>query len=181
MHLANLTATVTPIVHPPVAQWYALHTRSRHEKKVAAEVAEKGFFSFLPCITKKHRWSDRIKLVELPLFPGYVFVQTAASPEHRLSILTTPGVVSFVGSQGRGAPIPEEQIESVRSIVEQEVPFVLYPGLVVNQRVRIRGGCLDGLEGVLVAKHSDLSLVVSIELIQRSIAIRVNGYDLEPV
>jgi transcription antitermination factor NusG len=179
MHIEVLQAVSAPIQVNP-GHWYALRTRSRHEKKAASEIAAKGFCSFLPVVARKQKWSDRIKEVELPLFPGYVFVQTDGSAEKQVSVLRSTGVVGFVGNNGRGTPIPNEQIESVRSIVEHGVEFTLYPYLHVNQRVRIRGGSLDGVEGLLLAKNSDQSLIVSIDLIQRSVAIRVSGYELEP-
>ena len=160
-------------------QWFALRTRSRHEKKVATEIAAKGISAFLPVMSQKNRWSDRFKIVELPLFPCYVFVRTDASPENRISVLRTYGAVGFIGNGGRGTPIPDEQIESVRSILDNGVEFDFHPYLSINQRVRIRGGSLDGVEGVLLAKNADQSLVVSIDLIQRSVAIRVSGYELE--
>jgi len=162
-------------------RWYAIRTRSRAEKKVADEIREKGIVSFLPLVTRIHNWSDRRKKVQLPLFPGYVFVQTMPSPETRISVLRTLGVAGFVGSQGHGTPIPDKQIEDIRLILENDVPFEAYPFLQINQRVRIRGGALDGVEGTLVAKNTDQSLVVSIELIQRSILVRVTGYELEKV
>jgi transcription antitermination factor NusG len=161
--------------------WYAVQTRSRHEKKVADEIDGKGISAFLPLVTRLHRWSDRRKEVQLPLFPGYVFVHTSVDPECRISVLRTPGVANFVGSQGRGTPIPDKQIEDIRAILDRNVPFELYPFLEVNQRVRIRGGALDGVEGVLTAKNADHSLVVSIDLIQRSLLVRVTGYELERV
>jgi transcription antitermination factor NusG len=179
MHL-EVSRAATEIVHGSMDQWLALRTRSRHEKKVASEIAAKGISSFLPMVTRKHRWSDRVKEVELPLFPCYVFVRTDTSAEKRVCVLRTLGAVGFIGNNGRGTPIPDEQIESVRSILQQGVPFTPYPYLSVNQRVRIRGGCLDGVEGVLLAKNADQSLIVSIDLIQRSVAIRVSGYELEP-
>jgi transcription antitermination factor NusG len=168
---------------PPADErnWYAVRTRSRHEKKAATEVGSKGVEVFLPLITRVSRWSDRDKEVEFPLFPGYVFVRTAALDQARLAVLRTPGIAGFVGNQGRGTPIPDKQIEDIRLILDREVPFELYPFLEVNQRVRIRGGALDGVEGVLLAKNSDRSLIVSIDLIQRSILVRVTGYELERV
>lgn len=165
----------------PGPNWYAIRTRSRHEKRVAEEIHEKGISSFLPQISKIHQWSDRRKKVDLPLFPGYVFVHTVSSSEARLAVLRTPGVAGFVGYQGRGTPIPDKQIEDIRLILDQNVPFELYPFLEINQRVRVRGGCLDGVEGTLVAKNPDHSLVVSIDLIKRSILVRVSGYELERV
>ena len=163
------------------AAWYAVQTRSRHEKKVADDIEEKGIQSFLPLVTRVHKWSDRQKQVQLPLFPGYVFVHATTAAEERISVLRTPGVAGFVGSSGRGTPIPRKQIEHIRLILDGNVPFEDYPFLEVSQRVRIRGGSLDGVEGTLVAKNSDQSLVVSIDLIKRSILVRVSGYELERV
>lgn len=160
-------------------QWYAVQTRSRHEKKAAAELRDKGIPCFLPLTTQLHRWSDRDKEVEVPLFPGYVFVNTLTVPEIRVSILRTFGIASFVGNHGKGTPIPDKQIEAVQAIVNQRVPIAAHPYLSMNQKVRIRGGSLDGVEGVLVGMNSDLSLVVSVDLIQRAVAIRVSGYEVE--
>lgn len=162
-------------------QWFAIQTRSRHEKKVAADIRERGISIFLPLYSSVHRWSDRRKTVQLPLFPGYVFVQTVYTPENRIAVLRVPGVAYFVGEQGRGTPIPEKQIEDIRTILEKDIPFEVYPFIKVGQRVRIRGGSLDGLEGTLMAKNADQSLAVSIELIQKAVVVRVTGYDLEVI
>ncbi len=159
--------------------WYAVQTRSRHEKKAAAELREKGIYCFLPLATQIHHWSDRDKEVEVPLFPGYIFVNALTAPEVRVSILRTSGVTNFVGNNGKGTPIPDKQIEGVQALVNQRVPMTAHPFLSVNQKVRIRGGSLDGVEGVLVGVNPDLSLVVSVDLIQRAVAIRVSGYEVE--
>jgi len=103
-----------------------------------------------------------------------------ACAENRLCVLHTAGVLGFVGVHGVGLPIPEKQIEDIQTLLAHNVTFGLCPFLNVGQRVRIRGGCLEGVEGILVAKNTDRSLVVSVEMIQRSIAVRVDGYDLEP-
>jgi transcription antitermination factor NusG len=163
------------------ASWYAVQTRSRHEKRVADDIEEKGIQSFLPLVTRLHKWSDREKQVQLPLFPGYVFVYATSVASERISVLRTPGVAGFVGNSGRGTPIPAKQIDDIRLILDRNVAFEDYPFLEVSQRVRIRGGSLDGVEGTLVAKNSDQSLVVSIDLIKRSILVRVSGYELERV
>ena len=162
-------------------QWFAIQTRSRHEKKVAAEIRDRGISIFLPLYSSVHRWSDRRKTVQLPLFPGYVFVNTVYTPENRIAVLRVPGVAYFVGEQGRGTPIPEKQIEDIRTILEKDIPFEVYPFIKVGQRVRIRGGSLEGLEGTLVSKNADQSLAVSIELIQKTVIVRVTGYDLEVI
>ena len=167
----------SPILSRP--QWYAVQTRSRHEKKVAVELSDRGVHIFLPLLSQVHRWSDRNKQVEVPLFPGYVFVRTLAAPEARVSVLRTPGVANFVGSHGKGTSIPDKQIEDIQAILNHKVPVATHPFLSINQRVRIRGGSLDGVEGVLVGMNADLSLVVSVDLIQRAVAIRVSGYEVE--
>jgi transcription termination/antitermination protein NusG len=161
------------------ARWYALHTRSRHEKRVAAHLEERGLTVFLPLLRELHRWSDRRRLVEVPLFPGYVFVRTVSCAEVRILLLRTAGVASLVGAHGRGAPIPDKEIEDVQTLVNHRIPLAPYPFLDVGQRVRIRGGSLDGMEGILAARNADRSLVVSVELIRRSVAIRLAGYDVE--
>ena len=158
--------------------WYAIQTRSRHEKMVARQLEGQGVDSFLPLVAKTHRWSDRSKTVELPLFPGYAFVRTAASPEDRVSILKIPGVVNFVGAPGHATPIPESQIEAVKSFLSCELPLMNHPYLRVGQRVRVRGGSLDGVEGILVAQDEKRNLVISVEPIQRSLSVRIEGYDV---
>lgn len=161
--------------------WFAVHTRSRCEKKVASQLNEKRINLFLPTLKEVHYWSDRRKIVDQPLFPGYVFVNIPTEDRMRISVLKTNGVVGFVGVQGCGIPIPDQEIENIQTLLSSNMPFEPYPFLRVGQKVRIRGGYLDGIEGTLVAKNSDRSVVVSIELIQRSLAVRVRGFDLEPI
>jgi len=96
-------------------------------------------------------------------------------------VLRTTGVFGFVGAKGNGAPIPDKEIEDIQTLIGASVPFSLYPFLQVGRRVRIRGGCLNGIEGILVAKNEDQSVVVSVELIQRSLAVRVSGFSLEMI
>ena len=163
----------------PDEQWYALHTRSRHEKVVAALVQQKGVTTFLPLFSRVHRWSDRRKTVQVPLFPGYTFLRVDATPETCIRILQTPGVVGFVGTGWRGIPIPEKQIQDIQTLLAQNVPCASFPFLRVGQRVRIRGGCLDGIEGRLVTVKGDRTLVISVEPILHSLAIRLEGYDVE--
>ncbi len=170
------------MVNPPLdeSRWYALQTRSRHEKMVTRQLEERGVEAFLPLITETRRWSDRKKLVQFPLFPGYTFVRLVYEPDARLSVLRIDGVVGFVGMHGQGNPIPQEQIESVQAILKSDIPFAAHPYLKIGQRVRIRGGSLEGTEGILEGHKSDGMLVISIDLIQRSLAIRLHGYDVEP-
>jgi transcriptional antiterminator NusG len=160
--------------------WFAIQIRPRFEKKVVLELQEKGLESYLPLNDVKHRWSDREQLVSLPLFPGYAFVRIATIQDARVAVLRTNGVINFVGAKGIGTPIPDGEIEAVRTLIKQQVPFKLYPYLKVGQTVCIRGGALDGIKGILTKVNGDQSLIISVELIQRSIAMRVAGYDIEP-
>jgi transcription antitermination factor NusG len=158
--------------------WYAIQTRSRHEKMVARQLEDNGIDSFLPVVKKTNRWSDRGKTVELPLFPGYAFVRSAASADERVRILKIPGVVNFVGAHGQATPIPEGQIEAVKSLVSCDIPFTEHPHLRVGQRVRVQGGSLDGVQGILVAQNGKRNLVISVEPIQRSLSVHIEGYDV---
>ena len=164
---------------PP--SWFAVRTRTRFEKRVASDFREKGIETFLPLYTVKHKWSDRQRLVHLPLFPAYVFVRMQVSQEIRVSVLRTVGVTGFVGARGLGTPIPDGEIQTIQTVLERRAPFQLYPFLNVGQLVRVRGGCLDGIEGILTAIQGNESLVVSVQLIQKSIALQIRGYEVEPV
>jgi transcription termination/antitermination protein NusG len=161
--------------------WYAVQTRARHEKRVACRLQEKGIATYLPLFTEVHRWSDRQKKVELPLFSCYLFVRLQPTNEDRLRVLTLDGVFQLVGVGRQGTPIPDEQIHSVRALVEGQLPVSAYPFLKIGQRVRIRSGALDGVEGILVSRNGDRTLVVSVDAIQRSLAVRIEGYAVEPV
>ena len=158
---------MTPIVASGIENWYAVQTRARHERAVAQRLREQGVTTFLPLVTEVHRWSDRRKSVELPLFGCYVFVKVPPTGEDRLRVLRIDGVLKFVGTRGVGTPIAEAQIDAVRTLI--------------GQRVRVRGGALDGVEGILLSRNDDNTLVVSIDAIQRSLAVRIQGYDLEPI
>jgi len=161
--------------------WYALLVRARHEKIVTQRLKEVGVTSFLPTIMQERRWSDRKKMVEFPLFSCYVFAQLCPTNEGRLKALRIDGVYSLVGTRGEGTPIPDEQIEAVRRITEEHFEWHTHPFLKIGQRVRIRSGALDGVEGILTARSGESTLVVSVDAIQRSLAVRIEGYDVEPV
>jgi transcription antitermination factor NusG len=163
------------------AQWYAIRTRSRHEKMVADQLDKLGVENFLPLVKQSRQWSDRVKEVELPLFSGYTFVRVVFSSPDRLRVLQTHGVAGFVGINCCGTAIPENQIEDIRTLLASKVPFEEQTFLRVGQRVRVRGGALDGVEGILSAQNDDRSLVISLEPIQRSLSVRIHGYAVEPV
>jgi transcription antitermination factor NusG len=162
-------------------RWYALHTRARHEKAVERRLRDQGMETFLPTRIQVHRWSDRNKKVELPLFSCYVFVRCALSAKDRTRVYQVESVHGFVGSGGASLPIPDDQIETIQKVLRQSAPWRSHPFLKVGQRVRIRGGAMDGVEGVFLSENGDRSLVISVDAIQRSMAVRIDGYDVEPV
>lgn len=167
-------------VQEPSAQWFAVHVRSRHEKKVCEDLQQKGIASFLPTIRQVRRWSDRKKTIDFPLFSCYVFVQIEPLPVKRVAVLSSYGVLNFVGPNC-GTEIPPEQIESIRRLVLNDVHVTPEAYVRVGQRVRIRGGALDGVEGVLSGCGRDHKLIVSVDTIQRSISVALDGYEVEPV
>jgi len=163
------------------ACWYAVQTRPRFEKKVHSTLLNKGLDVFLPLSKQARRWSDRRVQIEVPLFPCYLFARIVPLPVNRISVLRASGVIAFVGMHGQGIPIPDSQIENLQILAATNVTTCEYPYLKLGQRVRIRGGCLEGVEGVLLAREGDSKIVVSVDAIQRSLAISMNGYDIEPL
>lgn len=161
--------------------WYGLQTRPRHEKIVAHRLEERGVTTFLPLVTEVHRWSDRKKSVEVPLFGCYVFAKFVPNRSERLRVLRVDGVFGLVGARGEGAAIPDEQIDAVRTLMEERLPWSSHPFLKIGQRVRLRSGALDGLEGILISRNGDRTLVISVDAIQRSLAVSVEGYQVEAV
>ena len=170
---------LVPVAYGRTENWYAVQTRARHEKIVALRLQERGITAFLPLMTEVHRWSDRKKLVEVPLFGCYVFAKIAPTNLDRARVLRVEGVYSLVGSRNEGTPIPDEQIESIRLLLEERISWCSHPFLKIGQRVRIRSGALDGLEGILVSRNGNDTLVISVDAIQRSLAVRVEGYQVE--
>lgn len=174
----QLVTTQTACSDQP--KWYALHTRAKHEKAVGAQLQMKGVQTFVPSVRQMHRWSDRTKTVDVPLFSCYVFVHDVFS-RAQLTVIRTPGVLRWVGANGEPAAIPDSQMEAVRSLLEGNVPLWPHSFLKMGQRVRIRGGSLDGVEGTLIGRKGERKLVISIDLIQQSLAMIIDGYDIEPV
>ncbi len=177
--ISRVSSPVAPSVSHAEARWYAIRTRSRHEKVAANELDRRGIQVFLPLVRSVRQWSDRRTEIELPLFPGYAFVRVAYCSGDRVRILQASGVVSFVGPNAVGAAIPDEQIEAIKTLLVSKVPVKDHPFLKVGQRIRVRGGSLNGVEGILVAVNGERSLVISVEPIQRSLLIGLDGYEVE--
>lgn len=161
-------------------QWFAIRTRSRHEKLVADQLEGQHIESFLPLIKTTRTWSDRKKEVELPLFSGYSFARLVLNSPDRLRVLKTQGVAGFVGVRNIGIPVPEEQIDSLKTLLANEIPIKEHPFLPIGQRVRIKGGALDGIEGILAGQDGRY-LVISVQPIHRSLSVCLDGYEIEPI
>jgi transcription antitermination factor NusG len=161
--------------HP---EWFAAYTCSRQEKMVAQLLEYRSVEHFLPLYETVHRWKDRKMRLQLPLFPGYLFVRVPA--RERLNVLQTTGVAHIVSFNGRPAPLPEAEIEAIRRCLAQKANAAPHPYIAAGAKVRVTRGPLEGLEGVVVRPRGDLRIVISVETIMRSISVEVDASQLEP-
>jgi transcription antitermination factor NusG len=161
------------------AQWFALRVKSRSEKTVAMMAQNKGFEEFVPLYQSRRRWSDRMKSLELPLFPGYVFCRL--NVERRMPLLTIPGVLHFVGIGRTPMPIEDAEIGAIQTAVGSGLLTEPWPYLEIGQRVRLEEGPLTGLEGVLVGTLKQQRLLVSVTLLKRSVAVAIEGHWATPL
>lgn len=160
-------------------EWYPLQTRYQCEKKVDVALRNQGFESFAPTCLETRRWSDRTKLVEAPLFPGYTFVRMEADPELLVKVLRLPGLVRFVTCGRDLVPVPVSEINAVRALAASNVGCEPGPFPAVGERVRIRGGCLEGVEGVLTVRSDRREIIISVGAIQRSLKVQLGNYRVE--
>jgi transcription antitermination factor NusG len=174
-------AVADPALSALQAHWYAVQTVAKHEKHVVANLERQGIRTFLPLVNEIHQWSDRKKVVQLPLFSCYAFVNLPPVPEFQAKVMMTDGVLRFVGKRGEGTPIADTEIHGVRTLLNSTAKYVACPFLNIGQRVRVRGGSLDGIEGILLARNGSHTLVISVEPIQRSLAVSINDYKVEPI
>ena len=161
-------------------RWYAIYTKSRHEKRIKEHLNQRSIESFLPLYEAVHRWKDRRVTVSLPVFPGYLFVRIALS-EHRLPVIAVPGVVSLVGTLSRPTPIADQEIEALQICSVRGYKMVPHPYLAPGGRVRVRKGPLADLEGVFLRHRGKTRLILSVKLIARSVAVEVDAADVTPV
>ena len=160
--------------------WYALNVRSKHEFVMAAQLQRQGVEVFLPAIRRMRRWSDRDKWIQYPLFPGYIFVHVPRSAEVFLSILKWQGAVSFVMQEpGKPAPIDAREVESLQIMLQKGTDFDVYPHLCEGARVVVTRGPLQGAEGILLKKGEDPLFLVNINILGRSVGMRIDANDLE--
>ncbi len=160
-------------------RWFALRVKSRCEKVVALMAENRGFEEFVPLYRCRRRWSDRQKEIEFPLFPGYVFCRL--DPQHRLPLLTIPGVVHIVGIGKTPVPIDDAEIAAIQAAVHSGLSAEPWPFLEVGQRVRLDEGPLTGLEGILVATAKQHRIIVSVTLLRRSVAVSIERDWVRPL
>jgi transcription antitermination factor NusG len=158
--------------------WYALQVRSRFEKVISRNLQGKGYEEFLPVYQRQSRWSDRTKEIELPLFPGYVFCRFNAL--YRLPILMIPGVVSVVGIGKSPIAVTNDEIENIRMVLQSGSAYEPWPYLTVGQTVRVEFGALAGLKGTVVLVKNTYRLVISVNLLHRSVAVEIDRDCLKP-
>ena len=158
--------------------WYAAYTCANHEKRGANQLVERNVEHFLPVYSSVRRWKDRRVTLDLPLFPGYVFVRLAL--RERLRVLQIPSVVRLVGFGSDPIPLPDAEIQPLRSGLACQLRAKPHPLLTVGRHVRIKSGPLAGLQGILLRRKGGCRVVVSIELIQRSIIVDTDLADIEP-
>jgi transcription antitermination factor NusG len=159
--------------------WFALRVRSRYERTVATHLQERGYESLLPLYKCRHRWSDRFKEIDLPLFPGYVFCQF--DPLNRLPILSIPGIVHVVAVGRTPAPIDESEIAAIQAAVKSGLPRQPWPFLEIGHTVRIEYGPLCGVQGILLGFRGHQRLVLSVTLLRRSVAVQVDEAWVQPL
>jgi transcription antitermination factor NusG len=157
--------------------WYAAYTQPRHEKKILAHFHSREITAFLPVYRVPRRWNNGLKVnLELPLFPGYIFVRT--SLQARRPVLSAPGVVGLVGCGRRPMPIPDEDIATLANGISRLDPEP-HPYIQIGDRVRLRSGPLAGREGILVRKQQNFRFVLSMDLLMQSVSVQVDAADLE--
>jgi transcription antitermination factor NusG len=185
MDTSTSTTTESWLLPPPLQtserppHWYAIYTSPKHEKRVREHLGHRRVECFLPLFRSIHRWKNGCKAqVELPLFPGYLFVNIPRS--ERVRVLDVPGVLSFVGPRGEPAQLPDVEIETLRSGLHLQ-RFEPYHNLIVGQKVRIKAGSLTGLAGVLVRTANGFRVVLTVELIKQSVAVELDAADVEPI
>lgn len=160
--------------------WYAIRIQSRLGSVAAATLRGKGYEEFLPLYRSRRRWSDRFKELELPLFPGYLFCRCDVT-DRLMPILTTPGVIGIVGAGKTPVPVDEEEIEAIRAILRSGLAALPWPFLTIGSKVYIERGPLAGLEGIITNADKVYRLIVSVNLLQRSVAVEIDREWARPI
>jgi transcription antitermination factor NusG len=159
--------------------WFAVVTRSRHERKVHDQLQSREVESFLPCVQRWSRWRDRRKLIEWPLFPGYCFVR--CSSRNVRPVLACRGVVHLVSFAARPTPVPDHEIDGIRRLLDSRLPHDPCPFIDVGMWVQVVYGPLRGVHGRLVRKDHSTTLVVAIEMLGRALSVQIDAADVKPL
>jgi transcription antitermination factor NusG len=159
--------------------WYVAHTSANHEKRVTQQLEERSVENFLPLYDSVRRWKDRRMKLQLPLFPGYVFVRLPL--RERLKVLQVPGVARLISFNGQPAALPDREIEALRTGLAAQLRTEPHPYLTVGRRVRVKRGAFEGVEGILIRKKNACRVVLSLDLIMRSVSVEVDASDLERI
>ncbi len=160
-------------------EWYAVYTKSRHEKVAETNLINRGVMTFLPLREVVSRWKDRNKTINIPLFPSYVFVKIGFTDVQK--VMYTKGVLKVVGCNGTPVPVPTEQIESIRTLVLSKLKYDPYPYLNRGREVLIKSGPLRGIIGKIMEKRPKHRLILSIDLIKKSVCLEIDVLDIEPL
>lgn len=168
---------ILPADRPPL--WYAVRVRSNYERNVSTVLDHKGVEQFLPTYRSRRVWTDRVKTLDLPLFPGYLFCRIPM--EERNRVITVDGVVGIVGAGRQPIPVSNAEIDAIRTLIQSQLPAQPWPFLKVGETVRINHGSLSGLEGILVRVKNSWRLVVSVSLLERSVAVEIDAAYISPV
>lgn len=175
---SNLTQELAQDSSFYVPCWYVAYTSAKHEKCVADQLSSRAVEYFLPLYEEVRRWKDRKMRLQLPLFPGYVFVRLAL--RDRLLALQVPGVVNLVGTNGTPTPLPQKDIDALRAGLRNGVRAEPHPYLAAGRRVRVKSGPFAGLQGIVLRRKAGYRFVICVELIQRCVAVDIEGTDFEP-
>lgn len=181
MHLLEqpITDSTVEAPLPKTSAWYALQMRYQCEKRADRVLRDQGFKTLCPFFTETHRWSDRRKHIETPMFPGYAFVHLTATPEACVEVLKTPGVVRFIGYGRALGQVSDQEIAAIERVVSSGLPCSSAEFLPIGAKIRVLGGCLDQLEGILLEIRGAREVVLSVGAIQRSIRVPIGSYQFE--
>jgi len=179
IHINNEPGLIDPPMELP--SWYAVHVRSNFEKRVSIDLATRGVECYVPAVKETHTWTDRKRTIEVPLFPGYVFTRIYDTPALRHVVLRSPGAVRILGHGGLIEAVPTAEVEAIQRLLQANIPLLAHPLLREGAMVRIWRGPLKDLEGLLVRIKSQTRLVLSVELLSRSVSTEVDASDVEPL
>jgi len=174
--LAAIPKGNAPMHHP----WYAIHVRSKFERIASTVLQDKGFQEFLPLYRAKRQWSDRVKQLDLPLFPGYLFCRIDIA-ERLLPIVMTPGVLAIVGAGRCPTAVSDQEIEAIQAVVRSGLPAMPWPGMIAGSLVLVERGPLAGVEGVVLDVNRKSRLIVSVPLLQRAVAVEIEREWVRPL